>query len=97
MPPATRVTDIGSGHESFIPSATIEGSQNVITCSLKQARQYDAIAAHPSPSPSPPHSRNYARGSKTVYVNSREMIRIADPINCGGMAIEGCGTVIVGG
>ncbi len=97
MPPATRITDLGSGHGSFIPSVTIEGSENVITCSQPQSRVRDAIQAHPSSSPSPPHGRKYAAGSTTVYTNSRQTIRIGDPIDCGGSAMQGCGTVLIGG
>jgi uncharacterized Zn-binding protein involved in type VI secretion len=97
MPPASRLTDIAVGHGSFIPSDVIQASPNVITCGLAQHRKTDAIRAHPSPSPSPPHARHAACGSSTVFVNDLNLVRIGDCVDCGGFLIQGCGTVIVGG
>jgi len=97
MPPASRLTDIGLGHGSFPPTPVCGASPNVITCSLPQARKGDCLVPHPSPSPSPPHGRNISAGSGTVKTNSKLTARIGDAINCGGMMMQGCGTVIVGG
>jgi len=97
MPPATRIGDLGLGHGSFLPTPTTGGSSNVMTCSLPQTKKGDSLMLHGSPSPSPPHGRSYSGGSSTVKVNGIGAVRIGDGIGCGGMAVMGCGMVIIGG
>jgi len=97
MPPATRVGDMGLGHGSFAPSPCSAGSPNVITGSSAQARKGDPLVPHLSPDPSPPHPRSYSAGSSTVKVNSKSAVRIGDSISCGGMSVQGIGSVIIGG
>jgi len=96
MPPASRISDIGSGHGCFPPTSIISGSSNVITCSIPQARLGDSLAPHGCP-PTPPHGRSLASGSSTVFVNNLPAARIGDSISCGGSVVSGCSTVIIGG
>jgi len=98
MPPVARLHDICSGHDSFIPSPVIQGSDNVITNNLPTFRKTDAVQPHPSPSPSPPHPRFGEAGSETVFVNNLDIMRIGDPIDCGpSVVIQGSGNTIAGG
>lgn len=97
MPPASRIGDIALGHASFTPTPAIVGSPDVFTCGPAQHRKGDAILPHSSVSPSPRHPRNANCGSSTVFVNSKELVRIGDCVDCGGMLAAGCGTVVVGG
>ena len=94
MPPVARLHDICSGHDSFIPSPVIQGSDN----NLPTFRKTDAVQPHPSPSPSPPHPRFGKAGSETVFVNNLDIMRIGDPIDCGpSVVIQGSGNCIAGG
>ena len=97
MPPASRIGDTASGHESFPSTLASQGSPDVFTCGPPQHRLGDAIISHGSPSPSPPHARAAGCGSGTVFTNSRPTVRIGDCVDCGGMLVTGCGTVLVGG
>jgi uncharacterized Zn-binding protein involved in type VI secretion len=97
MPPASRIWDIGMGHECFPPTPVIEGSPNVKVCSIPQERVGDALMPHPCPTPAPPHPRSSSEGSTTVITNSKGSSRIGDAVDCGGFMVNGCGTVIMGG
>jgi len=96
MPPASRITDIDTGHACFPPTPVITGSPNVITCSMPQARLSDSLVPHGCP-PAPPHPKIIAGGSSTVITNSLPSARIGDSIACGGVLVTGCPTVIMGG
>lgn len=89
MPPPSRMGDMASGHGSFIPSAAIQASSDTFINSKGALRVGDAIAPHPSASPSPPHPRAAAAGSPDTFVNSKPLVRIGDAVDCGGMMMEG--------
>jgi len=95
--PISRITDIGSGHGSFIPTPAIQGSNNVFAGGLPVFREGDSLAPHPSVTPSPPHPRKANKGSSTVITNGKGTMRIGDSIDCGGFMMTGYPTVIVGG
>lgn len=95
MPPVSRVGDIALGHGSFPPTPAIVGSPDTFVNGIKVHRVGDAIQAHPSPSPSPPHPRAAAAGSPDTFVNSKAVVRIGDAVNCGGMLAEGSPDTII--
>lgn len=97
--PAARLTDLGSGHAChFPPSPAITGSPNVMINNLLAVRQTDSYLPHPCPACLiPPHPRNLAQGSATVYFNNLQAGRIGDPINCGGSHMVGSPNVLIGG
>jgi uncharacterized Zn-binding protein involved in type VI secretion len=97
MPPASRIGDVALGHGSFPPTAALTGSGDVFTCGPSQHRLGDEVVSHGSKSPSPPHARHTIMGSSSVFTNSKPTVRIGDSVDCGGMLVQGCGTVIVGG
>lgn len=100
MPKATRLFDLGSGHDChFPPTPAIAASPNVFTNSIPAVRQGDAYAPHPCPvcAPLVPHPRSLAQGSSTVFINGKPAGRVGDDISCGGSAMIGSGDVFIGG
>jgi len=95
MPPPSRVTDTATGHGSFPPSKVIEGSPDTFHNSLSAHRLGDAIAAHSSFSPSPPHPRKSSVGSPNTFVNGKAQVRIGDSVACGGMLASGSGDIFI--
>jgi len=95
MPPIVRLGDTGSGHGSFPPTNVCNNSDDSNANSLGICRQGDCLGSHGSPSPSPPHSRAACGGSSDTFVNSRPVIRIGDPVCCGGMLVTGSPDIIV--
>lgn len=94
MPPVSRLTDVGFGHDCHPPTKAISASGDVIAGGLPVFRVGDSLAPHACGGP--PHPRKAASGSGTVFTNGKGTMRIGDPIDCGGAMITGCGTVIVG-
>ena len=97
MPPVTRKGDICTGHGSFPPRPSSQGSGNVFVNGIPVHRQSDSWSPHGSPSPSPPHSSTLAAGSSTVFANSLQIGRIGDPVACGSGVAVGSPNVIAGG
>jgi len=94
MPPASRISDIASGHGGYPPSKVIQGSSDVFVGGLPQHRKGDAIMKHKKKSS---HLRKSACGSSSVFVNSKQAVRIGDCVSCGGLLVTGCGSVVIGG
>jgi len=90
MPPATRIDDIGLGHDGFPPTPAIEGSDNVFIGGKSACRLGDNLKEHPGP-----HKRVWSTGCNSVIINSKPSIRIGDSISCGGLSSMGCGTVLI--
>lgn len=96
MPAVARLGDTCTGHASFPPRPSIEGSGNVFVNGLSAHRRGDGWAAHCNPSPSC-HAGSLAGGSGTVYVNGRPLGRIGDMVDCGSAAAQGSPNVHAGG
>ncbi|MFQ6552617.1 PAAR domain-containing protein [Aestuariibius insulae] len=98
MPKATRLGDIGSGHDChFPPTASIAASPDVNVDGIPVVRQGDDYAPHACPSClAPPHSRTLSGGSGTVFINGKPAGRVGDAISCGGAADTGSSTVSIG-
>lgn len=99
MPEATRLGDIGLGHDCHFPATTaITGSPDVDIDSTPAVRQGDAYESHTCPTcPGPSHPRNLSGGSSTVFINGMSAGRVGDAIDCGGSADVGSETVYIGG
>ncbi|MBQ2615284.1 MAG: PAAR domain-containing protein [Synergistaceae bacterium] len=100
MPPVTRLGDSCTGHECFPPRKSTSGSQNVFVNSLPVHRQGDSWASHTcthADTPHGTHAGSLASGSPTVYVNSKQLGRIGDPITCGSTVATGSKNVYSGG
>lgn len=95
-PPVSRLTDTGSGHNSFPSTVVISASSNTSVNSLLVARHGDALEPHGSPSPSPKHDRAICGHSEKTTVNSKGAARIGDAICCGGLLVTGSGNTVFG-
>ncbi|MGH1331704.1 MAG: PAAR domain-containing protein [Paracoccaceae bacterium] len=98
MPKATRLGDIGSGHDChFPPTPSIAASPDVYVESIAAVRQGDDYAPHAcSTCPAPSHPRSLSAGSGTVFINGKPAGRVGDPISCGGDVSVGAATVSIG-
>lgn len=95
MPAVTRLGDPCTGHGCFPPRASTGASGDVFVNGIAAHRQGDGWAAHccgPSC-----HGSVLAAGSGTVFVNSKQLGRIGDPVACGSTVAAGSGNVFAGG
>jgi uncharacterized Zn-binding protein involved in type VI secretion len=98
MPEAHRKGDIGSGHAChFPPTPAIGGSPDVYVNGRALMRVGDPYVPHPcAVGHAPPHPRNLAKGSSSVFVNGIPAGRKGDAINCGGEAQTASSNVYIG-
>lgn len=92
--PASRITDICSGHGCFPPRPITSCSGDFIIDNLGAARETDSLASHCCDGSC--HSGSISSGSSTYYVNGLQQARITDPVDCGSTIAQGCNTFIVG-
>ncbi len=97
MPPASKVGDLSTGHESFGPQTITAGSPDVMINGSPAARLGDAMSSHGSPSTTSPHSGTISSGSGTVFVNGVGIARIGDDVSCGGVIAKGSVNVFAKG
>lgn len=90
----SRLGDMTTGHGCFPPQKTIQGSTNVFIEGKPAFRQLDAAQPHCCKYC---HPTNAIKGSMTVYVNQRQLMRVTDPCNCGSRMMTGARTVRAGG
>jgi uncharacterized Zn-binding protein involved in type VI secretion len=79
--PNHRFTDDCSGHGCWPPRPLGEGSPNVFTNFLNQARVTDTYVPHCCGTPC--HPGDIVDGSETVFVNFLKTARQSDPVDCG--------------
>lgn len=100
MAGAARFGDICTGHWCYPPRQNIAGSSNVYINSRGAHRQFDGWGPHCNTCHHPwyceCHLAISLKGSSMVYVNSRQLMRLGDPISCGsavgwGSKNVGCG------
>ena len=96
MPPAARLGDSCTGHDSWPPRGNNQGSPNVTINGRPAHRQGDSFPVHCNPTPQC-HGAVLAGGSSTVTVNGKPAGRIGDAVSCGGTVTEGSENVIIGG
>ncbi len=94
MPAVTRLGDSGTGHGCFPSRNSTSGSPNVFVNSIPAHRQGDSWAVHCCGPVC--HGGSLASGSSTVYVNSKELGRIGDPVDCGSTVATGSPNVFAG-
>jgi uncharacterized Zn-binding protein involved in type VI secretion len=99
MPPVVRLRDICTGHGCWTPRPNASASPNVFVNSRGAHRQGDKWKKHCKPCGISPkcHGSVLAKGSSTVYVNSRQLGRIGDPIACTSLCATGSPNVRAGG
>ena len=98
MPPVVRHRDICTGHDCWPPRENRTVSNNVFVNDRGAHRQSDSWKVHCRQCiPIQCHDAILSRGSRTVYVNSRQLGRIGDPVSCGSLCATGSPNVIAGG
>jgi len=95
MPSVCRLGDRCSGHACWPPRPNDQASSDVFANGIGTHRQGDHWAVHCCGSEC--HDSFLARGSKSVFVNGKQLARIADPVACGSAVIEGSLNVFCGG
>lgn len=93
--PVARHQDICTGHGCWPPRPNATASRNVFVNSRGAHRQTDMWESHCCGLECHPGST--ARGSSTVYVNSLQLARIQDPVDCGSAIMTGSHNVYAGG
>jgi uncharacterized Zn-binding protein involved in type VI secretion len=94
MPSVVRLGDYCSGHQCFPPRQNNRGSGNVFINSLPCHRKDDTWIKHRCGDNS--HTGILASGSKSVFVNSLDIARVGDPVDCGSACIQGSPNVFSG-
>lgn len=93
MPPAARVGD-PTGHPGVVAGP---GVATVLVVGMPAAVLGDQHACS-LPPPAGPHPPSpFVRGSATVLVGQRPMLRTGDTAGCGAPVVLGAPTVLVGG
>ena len=95
MSSATRLGDLGSGHDACPVRKLIKASEDVFINGRGVGRVGDIYSEHGCDIHSP-HTGAIARGSESVFVNGKPVGRIDDPISCGGSVLEGSPDCFVG-
>lgn len=96
MPPATRKSDVCTGHPCFPPRPSSSGSGDTFTNNLAQMRLTDSYVPHGCCC-CPAHGGMLACGSGTVNVNNLPAGRQGDCVDCGSFADQHSGDVNIGG
>jgi len=98
MPGAVRLNDFCTGHGCYGSRKNIVASNNVFINGLDRGahRAADTWDDHGCPV-CVEHGGATQAGSPNVYVNSMELARIGDPVDCGSKCMSGSRNVIVNG
>lgn len=86
---ACRKADKCSGHSGHKPRPCVQGSPDVMINSRPAHRKGDKWGPHH-------HTSVLAKGSTTVFTNSRQQGRIGDPIVCKSRVAQGSFDVLIG-
>ena len=93
MPAVTRLGDKCTGHDSYIPEKSSEGSSNVFVNGIPVHRLHDAWIPHGCAP-----ERFLEAGSPNVFVNGLPLGRIGDPITTDKENIDDkCSSVVAEG
>lgn len=96
MPAVTRIGDADVPHCSGMVRA--QGSNNVFCNGIPVSRQGDLNTTHLLPAPiCPAHAAPIAKGSGTVFVNSRGCGRVGDGLSGCTSVAQGSPNVFAGG
>ena len=91
--PACRLTDMTMGHGCYPPQATIQGSNDVFIEGLPAHRVGDKIQPHCCYGC---HPTTASKGSSTVFINGKGLMRVTDSASCGSKMMTGATTVKAG-
>jgi len=91
-----RLGDWCTGHCCFPPRPCIQGSTDVFSNGIPVHRQGDMWLVHACPK-AVCGGATLAKGSSTVFANSKQMSRIGDPISDGAAVCEFSPDVFAGG
>jgi uncharacterized Zn-binding protein involved in type VI secretion len=99
MPGMSTQGDICSGHGCYPPRQVIAWSGTVFANSKGCHRQYDGLGPHTDgcDDDHPTHIAIGVKGSSQVYINSRQAMRIGDPVGCASAIATGSNNVYCGG
>lgn len=89
-----RLGSLSSGHDKFPPRPVISGSDNVFINGLPATNVGSTWAIHCDDNSC--HSCNQATGSSTVFVNSRQLVRVGDATGCNDYVASGSDNVFCG-
>lgn len=89
----TRLGDQTAGH-GFPPVPSIKASTNVFAEKKGVVRVGDSYAVHCFNSSC--HAGTAATGSRTVFVNGKQVHRVGDKNSCGDTVAQGASTVFAG-
>lgn len=95
MPAVARLGDFCTGHGSFPPRPSDEGSPDVFINSIAALRLGDHWSVHCKPG-GPCHDSTQATGSNSVFVNGRPLARVGDVVACGSLIANGSPNVYAG-
>ncbi len=95
MPAIARKDDPCTGHGTFPPRASTEGSPSVFANGKPVHRKGDAWADHCDPSPSC-HGGALQDGSASVFAEGKPVGRIGDLVDCGSTVSRGSPSVFAG-
>ena len=95
MPAASSHPSKSTGHDTFPPTVTIEGSPNVNINGKPAIRVGDGLAPHADHNGNV-HDHTMSEGSSTVFINGQPACRIADAAQADALA-EGSSNVFIGG
>lgn len=95
MPKVATIGDYCSGHQSYPPRQTNNGSPDVYVNGKGWHRKGDDWLIHCSGHDC--HGAKLAEGSSNVFINSQPAGRFGDPLSCGSAVITGSPDVNCGG
>ena len=93
---ARKDVDTCTGHDACPPRKAVEGSPDVFLDGYAVVRLGDKWEAHGCPV-HPPHAGHVAQASSEVTVNGLPVVRVGDPLDCGGVVQTGAAVLYAGG
>jgi uncharacterized Zn-binding protein involved in type VI secretion len=93
---ARKDVDVCTGHDACPPRKAIEGSPDVFLDGHAVVRLGDLWESHGCPAHTP-HKGRVVQASSEVTVNGLPVVRVGDPLDCGGTVKTGCEALYAGG
>lgn len=93
---ARKDVDVCTGHDACPPRKAVEGSPDVFIDGHAVVRLGDLWESHGCPAHAP-HQGRVNQASSEITVNGLPVVRVGDPIDCGGQVKTGCEALYAGG
>lgn len=87
MPGVAILGSMGSGHDGFVPRASIEGEPLFTVNGIPVMVNGNMFPPHVRPN-STPHA-GLAIGTSKFTINKKPIVMIGDPISCGSVIVTG--------